>query len=242
MMDGRDPAYERLDTRYHDFEHTLQGVLCLARLLKGWSQARTRPAPDERAMRLGLLGMLLHDTGYLKPRGDCDGTGAKYTLVHVERSAEFAGRILRAEALPASDIREVQNMIRCTGMEVRIGELRFARPVDRKMGCALASADLLGQMAADDYAEKLPDLFAEFAEARERNPGSDNGACRFRNVRELMLHTPEFWESHVRPRLEHDLEGMYRFLNDPWPDGPNEYTARIEANMERIRRRVAVPA
>ena len=123
MMDGRDPAYERLDTRYHDFEHTLQGVLCLARLLKGWSQARTRPAPDERAMRLGLLGMLLHDTGYLKPRGDCDGTGAKYTLVHVERSAEFAGRILRAEALPASDIREVQNMIRCTGMEVRIGEL-----------------------------------------------------------------------------------------------------------------------
>src|SRR5215204_3388641 len=32
---GRHPGYLPIDARYHDLEHTLQGTLCLARLLRG---------------------------------------------------------------------------------------------------------------------------------------------------------------------------------------------------------------
>jgi len=32
---GRYGDYQAVDARYHDFEHTLQGTLCMARLLRG---------------------------------------------------------------------------------------------------------------------------------------------------------------------------------------------------------------
>ena len=32
-----------------------------------------------------------------------------------------------------------------------------------------------------------------------------------------------------------ELGGLYRFLSDPYPAGPNWYLERIEANMEKIR-------
>ena len=42
----------------------------------------------------GMLAILMHDTGYLKKRGDNEGTGAKYTLTHVDRSIQFAGELM----------------------------------------------------------------------------------------------------------------------------------------------------
>jgi hypothetical protein len=33
--------------------------------------------------------------------------------------------------------------------------------------------------------------------------------------------------------------GAYRFLNDPYPDGPNYYIDRIESNIARLRRELA---
>ena len=40
------------------------------------------------------------------------------------------------------------------------------------------------------------------------------------------------------------LDGLLslRFLADPYPSGPNQYMDRIEANMARLRRRIAAPA
>jgi hypothetical protein len=32
---------------------------------------------------------------------------------------------------------------------------------------------------------------------------------------------------------------MHHFLNSPYPDGPNVYINRIEANIEEINRRIA---
>src|SRR5690349_471968 len=87
--------YQPVDARYHDFEHTLQGTLCMARLLQGRHEAGVEPAMSQRLFELGLLAILLHDTGYLKRRDDTEGTGAKYTVVHVARSAEFAEELLK---------------------------------------------------------------------------------------------------------------------------------------------------
>jgi hypothetical protein len=55
--------YQAVDTRYHDFEHTLQGTLCMARLLRGRHLAGAHPRLTPPLFQLGLLAMLLHDTG-----------------------------------------------------------------------------------------------------------------------------------------------------------------------------------
>lgn len=40
---GRHPGYQAIDARFHDFEHTLQGTLCQARLLFGRHRAGAEP-------------------------------------------------------------------------------------------------------------------------------------------------------------------------------------------------------
>src|SRR5436309_12592527 len=91
---GRYKEYQASDARYHDLEHTLQGTVCMARLLRGRYEADARPVVTQRMFELGLLAILLHDTGYLKKRDDPGGTGAKYTLTHVTRSVQFAEQLL----------------------------------------------------------------------------------------------------------------------------------------------------
>jgi len=45
---GNYKDYQPIDARYHDFEHTLQGTLCLARLLRGRYEAGGQPVLSER--------------------------------------------------------------------------------------------------------------------------------------------------------------------------------------------------
>ncbi len=66
FFSGRFADYQAIDARYHDFEHTLQGTLCLARLLKGRQAAKAAPEASAKMFELSLLAMLFHDTGYLK--------------------------------------------------------------------------------------------------------------------------------------------------------------------------------
>jgi len=60
----------------------------------------------------------------------------------------------------------------------------------------------------------------------------------FSSEADLMRKTPIFWENYVRMKLDRDFGGLYRFLNDPYPAGPNEYLQRIELNMERLKQRL----
>jgi hypothetical protein len=233
---GQHRGYQAIDARYHDLEHTLQGTLCMVRLLSGREKAGAEPRLTERCFRLGLLAILLHDTGYLKRREDLSGTGAKYTITHVVRSADFAGQLLGERGLPMHDIRAVQQMISCTGLSAKLAAIPFESELERITGYALATADLLGQMAADDYVEKLPVLFGEFAEASAYSGDRTHFISTFISSEDLVRKTPIFWERSIRPKLETELLGLCRFLNDPYPDGTNEYIARIEANMERIKR------
>lgn len=234
--------YQAVDARYHDLEHTLQGTLCLARLLRCRQLAGAQPPLTREMFQLGLLAILLHDSGYLKQRGDMEGTGAKYTITHVMRSAEFAAVLLGEKGFDATDIRAVQNMIRCTGVNARLDEIPFQNELEKTVGFALATADLLGQLAAEDYVDKLPTLYAEFAEAASFSKDKTHFICSYSSARDLMQKTPEFWSGYVRPRLEREFCGLYRFLNDPYPSGPNYYVQRIEANIERVREQMAKAA
>jgi hypothetical protein len=231
--------YQAVDARYHDFEHTLQGTLCMARLLHGRHRANAHPQLTQRGFELGIVAILMHDTGYLKKRGDIEGTGAKYTVTHVDRSAEFAGLLLAEKNFPREDIQAVQNMIHCTGLDAALSVIPFQSEMEKVVGHALGTADLLGQMAAPDYVDKLPVLYSEFAEATHFSKDKPHFIAMFSSAADLMQKTPAFWEKYVQMKLNRDFGGIYRFLNDPYPDGPNDYLLRIEANMKKLRERIA---
>lgn len=226
--------YQPVDTCYHDFEHTLQGTLCLARILHGRHRAGAKPPLTQRYFELGLLAILLHDTGYLKKRDDTQGTGAKYTATHVNRSMEFAARLLTKKKFSGEDIWAVQNMIRCTGIDAVLTAIPFQSELEEATGLALGTADLVGQMAAEDYVEKLPALYAEFAEAAAHGKQDAPFFGRFSSAEELINQTPDFWKKHVSEKLEREFAGMHHFLNSPYPDGPNFYLNRIQANLQKL--------
>jgi hypothetical protein len=104
------------------------------------------------------------------------------------------------------------------------------------MGLALGTADLLGQMAADDYVEKLLVLYLEYAEAARTNPQKSNLVSTFSSAKDLLRKTPDFWEKYVKAKLDRDFGGQQRYLNQPYPGGPNCYMDKIEANMQRLRK------
>lgn len=232
---GRYRDFQAVDARYHDFEHTLQGTLCMARLLRGRHLANAHPPLTQRMFQLGLLAILLHDTGYLKKRDDAQGTGAKYTVTHVDRSALLAAELLNDRGFSAQDIQAVQNMIHCTGVDAALSVIPFQTDMEKIVGHALGTSDLLGQMAAPDYVEKLPVLYSEFAEAAQFSKDKTHLISMFSSADDLMQKTPAFWEKYVQVKLNRDFGALYRFLNDPYPHGPNEYLQRVESNMQKLR-------
>jgi hypothetical protein len=238
---GNQPGFLPVDVAYHDLEHTMQGTLCMVRLLRSRHAAGAQPQIPERFFQLGILAILLHDTGYLKRREDKEGTGAKYTATHVRRSAEFAAALMGEKEFPAEDIQAVQNMIYCTGVDAALGAISFQGEAERIVGQALGTADLLGQMAAEDYVGKLPMLYAEFAEAASHSKERGHFGSLFSSAQDLLQKTPAFWE-YTKVRLNRDFGGLYRFLNDPYPYGPNHYLERIEANIARIQSHLTPPA
>jgi hypothetical protein len=238
MFTGHYLDYQAVDLGYHDFEHTLQATLCFVRLFAGRHVARAEPVLSVRHFELGLAAALLHDTGYLKLRSDHAGTCAKYTRVHVLRSCAFAASYLPAVGFTLRDTEIVTGAIRCTGPISRLARLYFNARTDQLLGCMLVTADYLGQMAATDYPDELELLFHEFLESDEffHLPTEH---FTFRSARELTEKTPDFWTKFVRPKLEKEFEGVYRFLASPYPDGPNPYVDAIERNIALVRTRIA---
>jgi hypothetical protein len=123
-------------------------------------------------------------------------------------------------------------MIRCTGVNTDLASIPFHDDLERQVGFALGTADLLGQMAAPDYIEKLQTLYQEFEEANRY--GGEKSTEMFASADELRRKTPEFWEKYVLPKIENDFRGLYRFL--AVASGRNPYIERIEANISRLRR------
>lgn len=231
---GRYRNYQPVDMAYHDREHTMQGTLCFVRLMHGRHEAGADPSIPEKMFKLGLLSILLHDSGYLKVASDTSGTGAKYTLEHVDRSRVFAALLLGDHGFPAEDIIRVQRMISCTGLNVNLESINFQTKLERIVGLSVATSDLLGQMAAADYVDRLDDLYKEFTECWEYTEGRAQ-SLHYENAEQLLERTPDFWKEYVKHKLNTECLGLYRFLNYPYPDGPNEYLLRIEANIDKVR-------
>ena len=231
---GLHSDYEANDAPYHDLEHTLRASLCYLQLVeKNTRHSHFKPLPPHMA-QLGWIAILFHDTGYLKKRGDKDGSGAKFSFVHVGRSQRFAAEWMSTQGLDDASVRRVHSMILCTEFSPERPEISFDSEEHRLAGCMVGTADWLAQMAAPDYLVKLPLLHQEMLEARNASPDTIPPVFIPETVAELLESTPRFYEQLVKPKLEQEFDGVYRLLNDPFPDGPNPYLDGILKHLKHI--------
>ncbi|HEY4301654.1 MAG TPA: HD domain-containing protein [Candidatus Didemnitutus sp.] len=235
MFMGTYPGYRGIDMRYHDFEHTLQATVCLLDIMEGRQKTGAAPSLSARDAELAVMASLLHDAGFLKRSDDLSGTGAKYTMVHERRSCDFARTYLPSLGATEGEMDDVCAAISCTGPRNRIGEHAFRRPEARMLACILMTADYLAQMSASDYPAKLRVLYREFEEAFDYE-GVPADKRPYHGVRELFEKTPDFWIKFVRPMLENEADGVYKYLSKTGQTNP--YLDAVEANMREIRRLV----
>jgi hypothetical protein len=226
LFHGTYPGYRRCNTLYHDLNHTMECLLVTAQLIHG---AHVNGIVFKKMdVNLGLISALMHDTGYLQKLGDDTGTGGKYTLCHIDRSIEFMDQYFQDKKFPSEYLPICINFLRCTGIDVRIGEIEFQTREHEILGKILGTADLIGQMASEDYLRKLPDLYREFKEAEV--PG-------FENELELLRKTPDFWEM-VKERFALELGRVDLYLRDHfrvcYGIDQDLHRQAIEENIQRL--------
>jgi len=81
LYEGRYPGYGACNTQYHDPDHITDTFLAMARLIHG--AVIKGESFSESEITLGLMAALLHDAGYIQETRDRDGTGSKFTKIHV---------------------------------------------------------------------------------------------------------------------------------------------------------------
>lgn len=237
LFKGYLPSYLPIDTRYHDLGHTLRVLPPFCQLAVALSKEQPETILP-RDLELGLITVFLHDSGYIREKGDRGGTGAKYTFRHISRSVDFAGRYLSCLGYRKQDLMRVEHMIKCTGVKPELEQINFTSEGCRLLGYALGTADLLSQMADPGYLNKLSLLFSEFQEAYNYEGPKQLKEMEvqpFKNCEDLIQNTPFFFKKVVQKRLE-DMGELYLLLIDP-ETGRNPYLERIQAHMKKISQR-----
>jgi hypothetical protein len=233
LFNGNFPGYRRCNTRYHDLNHTMDCLRVTAKLIHG--AFLNGIIFEKKEVTLGLISALLHDTGYIQAVGDDTGTGAKYTVCHIERSIDFMKKYFHDNEFPLEYFPICSNLLRCTGLDVKIDKIKFQSREHEILGKIVGTADLIGQMADENYLEKLPFLYDEFKEG---------GVPGYSDEYDLLEKTPAFWEM-VKERLVLELGQVDRYLRDYlwvlWGINQDLYRQAIDRNMERLKAFLATP-
>lgn len=237
IYDGLHPDYHACETGYHDKRHVLDVTLAAARLMHGHEQAQP---PEQRLgvdlMRIGVLAALFHDVGYIRHRSDrLHRHGAELTQTHVSRGADFL-----ADLLPTLGLEDYSKLgrwlVHYTGYEMAADEIPVPNAHCHRLGCLIGTADVVAQMANDDYLEKCrDDLYTEFQLAGVAVTHDADGQERvlYSSGEDLLKKTPAFMAKTLHDRLEQAFGGCYRWLEAHF-DGKNPYMEAIEANRQRI--------
>jgi hypothetical protein len=227
LFNGQYPGYKGCNTEYHDLKHTFDVLLTLARLLHGLSlEGRT---VSRKMIELGLMAALMHDTGYIQTRDDSEGTGAKYTKVHVERSIDFTRKYFTANSFLMIDSYICSNIVAATHQSLEHGDIPFASDEERLMGKAIYISDFLGQMADRYYIEKLLFLYKEFVEGAVPGIGKEE---------DLFENTVGFSEL-IRKRLEGEMEYrpdyMRQHFRYRWDIDSDLYSTSVMKNIAYLK-------
>lgn len=202
LYEGRFPGYLACATDYHNFAHVMAVFAATSRLVDGCELSGLKLGP--KIAEEVLIAALLHDTGYIRKKGDTSGTGGQYTKTHVNRSAAFT--LIEAETFglgPKSAAR-ISRMILGTDLGRPWETLTFESEKERIAAEILATADLLGQMADRAYLEKLLFLYYEFREA---------GIGGYDRAFDILKKTAGFYES-TKHRLDVTLGRVSGRMND----------------------------
>ena len=238
LFHGKKPRYQACDTEYHNLSHTFQTIPPFVGMIDGWNKSGESPRISKTYFTFGTIGVLLHDTGYIKTEGDNNGTGAKYTFIHMERSVEFARQYLKEIEFAEENIPSILNIIRCTGVTLKI-DIPFHNNEEKITGYALGTADILGQMSTDGYIEKLPVLYNEFVEAyrfMDMDKLKGQGPALPESADDLIRSTPKFYEDVALPRFKF-MNSMHEYLRYHFDSPDNPYLSAIEKNIALIKER-----
>jgi hypothetical protein len=194
---GRYRGYRKCNTDYHDLHHVYGVLLATVRLLDGCNLALPAPMPPREATQL-CLAAIYHDSGFIQESWDHDGTGAKYTRIHIRRSHDF----IRTQAVRlgiALDLVDgICTMISATDQALEWEELAFASEPEHLAACVVGTADIAGQMADRLYLEKLLFLYYELREAAFSSCGT---------AFDIIRNTAAYYRT-AQARLKKDLDGI----------------------------------
>ena len=171
LYNGIYPGYRACNTGYHDLRHANDTFLAMARLIHG--AVIDGEQLTERQITLGLIAAIFHDVGYIQEKSDRQGTGAKYTAIHEQRSMDFLSRHGTKYGLSPEEIAAGRTIMLCTDLDVDIADLSFASYQIELLGKMLGAADLMAQLADPMYLEKLQFLYREFRESGMGNYESE---------------------------------------------------------------------
>ncbi len=168
LFAGQVSGYKASNTPYHTLSHTVMVFVAMGRILDGAARDGVVLSPHD--VGAGLLAAIYHDTGYIQDADDEEGTGAKHTVGHEQRSVRQLERFLGNRSVRSSILQPARAAIAHTdmhgGTEGRdsTADVR-PPPIEQRLGIYLMYADLFGQMADRAYLEKLLLLYREFREA-----------------------------------------------------------------------------
>ena len=227
LFRGEYPGHRVCNTEYHDLKHTTDSMLAMIRLIHGAIlQGETLPQEN---VSLGIISALLHDTGYIQTLDDDQGTGAKYTLVHIERSIEFTHNYFTEKGFSLADFENCRDILNCTGLNTKIKDIPFKSKEIELLGKMLGAADLLGQMADRTYLEKLLFLYHEFREGNVAGYSSET---------ELLKKTLGFYDI-AKKRFADELGSVNKYLvyhfRKRWNIDRELYQDAIEKNMNYLK-------
>ncbi len=221
-------AIERIsgsDALYHDYMHTICVTEVGQEILRGRMMIeRVRPLDWVHF----TAATLLHDIGYL--RGICPGDGDGHYIVdkeantikaplgstdaflapwHVERGKIFVRH--RLSDIPHLDVERICRAIELTRFPVPEGDDHAETETEAGL---VRAADLIGQLADQNYHRKQAALYYEFLET-----GLDT-KLKCRNAGDLADTYPRFFWSKVEPyigpalkHLERTIEGRQWIAN-----------------------------
>jgi hypothetical protein len=228
LYHGRHPRFHHCDTDYHDLQHVLDVTLAQARLMDGYERTRHGAEPLPAPLyTVGVICALLHDVGYVRRRGDRrHRNGAEYLLTHVSRGAGVLMEYLRGAGL-GRYARAAAALVHYTGYEHPVEAIRIDKPLLRRIGQMLGTADILAQMSDRCYLEKCRDrLYPEFV---------TGGVARrlWRSGDELVRKTPDFYLNATK-RLDLQLARAYEYAGRHF-GGQNLYLEEIHKNVRHAR-------
>ena len=226
LFNGEFKGYKACNTQYHDLNHTLTAFLTAARIVDGYNLSEEKL--QEKYVILVLQAALLHDVGYIQDNNDNQGTGAKYTLIHIERGIQFIDKYFQPYSINSESIPLIERMIKCTSLNIDFKNISFESEEEKTIGSIMGTADLIGQIADRVYLEKLIFLYYEFKEA---------GIFGYNTEFDIIKKTLKFYMV-MRDRLITTLGGLYHYLRKHFCErygiDKNLYIVTISHNIDYL--------